>query len=525
MLYAVNSDFDLQYNGGTIQSYDLHLIRKHAVLAIANPADPALPTVRPAAPAGSCPSNPPALMTDGSGDRQPLGETCAPPVNSDVYVRDSAIIGAFATTVQLSRDGTRLFVPTRGDTSLFWADVKPDDDPNVAPDEKATADSYPSFKLACGERSGERCAKTHYAGSDPNAPGNVRNLSMPGEPFAMAQSSDGSVVVVTHQASNQVSLFSSGLSSSAPVDPSLKYILAGVPVGGTALAAIPYGDTMSRCSGAASASCDANTSRVAFLETSRSVALMSRLRYYDTDGDFTKPIPPAAAATARPLLVLEASYGIAVNASGADSRDIAIDPTPRLECEKRLSRNPAATSEQKEACSRLPARLFVANRSPASLLVGELGGRVVAGTGEYDPDAISWHASIPLANGPSRLYLAPIVDGAGNYALRLFIVCFDAATIFVYDPAANALESIVRVAPGPFALAFDPFDLTDVAMGEAVPAHEPAIDGLKKYRFAYVASFTNSYAQLLDLDSSRPDKSTFMKVVYTLGKPTPPKGS
>src|SRR5689334_12436341 len=42
VLYAANSDFDLQYNGGTLQAYDLRLIRQHALLTIANPADPAL---------------------------------------------------------------------------------------------------------------------------------------------------------------------------------------------------------------------------------------------------------------------------------------------------------------------------------------------------------------------------------------------------------------------------------------------------------------------------------------------------
>src|SRR5215471_9782449 len=37
VLYVANSDFDLQWNGGTIQSYDLHLIRKHVVETIADP--------------------------------------------------------------------------------------------------------------------------------------------------------------------------------------------------------------------------------------------------------------------------------------------------------------------------------------------------------------------------------------------------------------------------------------------------------------------------------------------------------
>ena len=47
VLYAVNSNFDLQYNGGTLQSYDLRLIRQHAVLAIEDPTNPNLPLIRP----------------------------------------------------------------------------------------------------------------------------------------------------------------------------------------------------------------------------------------------------------------------------------------------------------------------------------------------------------------------------------------------------------------------------------------------------------------------------------------------
>jgi hypothetical protein len=48
---------------------------------------------------------------------------------------------------------------------------------------------------------------------------------------------------------------------------------------------------------------------------------------------------------------------------------------------------------------------------------------------------------------------------------------------------------------------------------------------LRKYRFAYVASFLQSYIQVIDLDGARGDKSTFETVVYNLGAPTIPKGS
>src|SRR5687767_2112689 len=106
VLYVVNSDFDLQFNGGTIQSYDLRLIRNHALKAIEDPGNPELPLVRRNAGPDPCPSDPP-VFKEGGG-RQPLGETCAPPVDSTFYVRDSAVIGAFATDLQLSKPPDQL---------------------------------------------------------------------------------------------------------------------------------------------------------------------------------------------------------------------------------------------------------------------------------------------------------------------------------------------------------------------------------------------------------------------------------
>src|ERR1700746_3319529 len=66
VLYAVNSDFDLQWNGGTLQSYDLNQIRQDTVAMIASSVDggvvanphPGRPVVTPAQP-GQCASNPP----------------------------------------------------------------------------------------------------------------------------------------------------------------------------------------------------------------------------------------------------------------------------------------------------------------------------------------------------------------------------------------------------------------------------------------------------------------------------------
>src|SRR6202142_3146646 len=101
VLYVVNSDFDLQWNGGTIQSLDLHLIRRHTVLAIKDPSDPNLPLAQAPDPDASCPAGPPVVTgVNDAGVVQ--GWACAPPTNASFYMRDSVAIGAFATDMQRS---------------------------------------------------------------------------------------------------------------------------------------------------------------------------------------------------------------------------------------------------------------------------------------------------------------------------------------------------------------------------------------------------------------------------------------
>jgi hypothetical protein len=532
VLYAVNSDFDLQFNGGTLQSYDLGLIRSHTVRLIEDPNAPEVPVLdRDQLGDNPCPGRaPPPLGT--------LGETCAPPVDSSFYVRDSAVIGAFATDLLLSpppaqlaesipgeRAGTRsfdrLFTPVRGNASLTWASVERDGPNSVAPLDKTIP--YGPFIIQCGQDSAGRCDGAHQAGENPDETGNTRHLTMPGEPFGMAMSQDGQSIVITHQNVTETSLFDTGLrrtdDSPSPADvappPSLQFILEGVPVGGVGLASIPHdrdafnGTTIP-------------FPRQAFLETSRLVPQISLIREYPDEFN------GVTANEKRPFLNLEATFPVAVGPGGSDSRGIAIDPTPRLTCKANVARNPvdptkgrtqAVVDAEIVACARKPARVFIANRSPASLLVGELGGSVNA-TDSYDPDRLVLHTSIPLSAGPAKVYLAPVVEADGALALRVFAVCFDSATVFVINPETEQLENVIRVGLGPFAMAFDPFTFEDVAVNKPVES----INGIRRYRFAYLGNFTESYVQVIDLDNFA-RSATFERVVFTLGRPTAPKGS
>jgi YVTN family beta-propeller protein len=538
VLYAVNSDFDLQWNGGTLQSYDLYAIRRDVMLSLSGrPEDLAgipyvagRPPAQPCSPEGTFPGQPPIAGDDGV--RYGPGDVCAPPVRSEPYVRDSAIIGAFATEMQLSKNGHRLFIPVRGDATLTWADVAIDD-PNVAPPPPPADKDYGPFHFDCGTRVDSRCDVGHHAGASPNEPGNTRQLTMPGEPFGMAQSEDGSAIVITHQVDGKASLFTSGLppvvdaddpcppvSNPSTARPALQFIVDSLTPGATGLTAVPH-------EARAFASCADR--RPSFVQTSRGTPALDLLRYYDDDG------VRGPSDNYRPYLVRESVIPVQANAGGADSRGIAIDPTPRIKCKRSVKPvDPSATPPRTQAmvdaelaeCARTPARVFIANRSPSSLILGEVGQSAFGSDAAYNPDRITLFDSIPLTTGPSRLYLAPIVDRDGNYALRVFIVCSDSQIMFIYDPETRTVENTVRVGLGPFGVAFDPFDMEDVALQRAVPMdprHERP--DLRRYSFAYVASFTNSFVQVIDLDNSRTKNASFETVVFTLGQPTTPKGS
>jgi hypothetical protein len=545
ILYAVNSDFDLQWSGGTLQSYDLASIRRDAAAVVVStvggqqPVPPDIPWVGGHAPAPGCAMGIPSGVA--------LGQGCAPPVDSSStrYWKESAVIGAFATDLQLLQTGPgpqgfdRLFFPVRGNASLTWANVTHDDGMSMPVD----------FSLQCSQDSSGRCGVNNEAGNNSLQPGDTREVTMPGEPFGMAVSQDGTAVAITHQTDTKTSLLLTGLVSSggAMSDPSMQFVLDGLPVGGNGIYAVPHDyDAATFCDDprrppAAPGAID-NCIRPAFLQTSRAAAQLDLLRYYD---DHESTIH-------RPFLTHAGAFSLTANSVGSDSRGIVIDPTPRLACKARLyAANPNAKPSAADlaACGKRPARVFFANRSPPSVVVGEIGE--LAGDGSYDPDAFSVTANVPVTSGPSRVYLAPIIDENGILELRLFVVCFDSAAIFIYDPddlqtyGTNATPKNVIYTgsgTGPFAMAFDPMPVECVALGDPTSPlwgsnpllnmkSCPPVDPMTKrpsYRFGYIANFTKSFVQVIDLDDYPQTNpyayATFEEVVFTLGNPTLPKG-
>jgi hypothetical protein len=549
VLYAINSDFDLQWNGGTLQSYDLFQIRQDAVSLIqdnlsgSNTPPPGIPFIDTWQP--NCPYNPPPPTNDLSGEGLLLGEACAPAVDSTEYVRDSAIVGAFATDLQTSifgvtasavtgtpmagAAGTRLLAPISGNATVTYADVGIDD-PSQPPNQNvdqgqcppagmATPSSLSPFTLCCGTRVDDRCDAAHATGNDANQDNDTRGLTLPGEPFGLGQSEDGTAMVVTSETQTQTSLMTTGyLPGIATTAPGMQFVVNGMPNGGVSVAAVPHDrNVVTRCEDVAD---QTPCVRQAFLQVNRGSTEVDLLRYYDDQG----------ASLIRPFLEKERSYTINTNAVGSDARGIAIDPSQRVACEALQT-----TAAGKTQCAeQYPARVFIANRTPPSIVVGQIGLTSSSNDGTYDADALVFTSNVSLTAGPSKLYLAPVVmtfpDGKPHYVLRLFVVCFDTSTIFVFDPnelgnPAATPEALIYTGAGPYALAFDPFSMDDVATNAVVPVDNraPASLALKRYRFAYVASFTQSYLQVIDLDDDA-SPQTWEHVVFTLGKPTPPKG-
>ena len=192
---------------------------------------------------------------------------------------------------------------------------------------------------------------------------------MPGEPFGMAMSEDGESITITHQNETKTSLFSTGLTrgqletDSVP-SPSLQFVLDGVPFGGIGLAPVPHDRSAFRPT--------ETFPHPAFLQTSRAVNEVDLLRQYPDElagaGVGVRP------SLVRPFLDREAAFPITIGAGGTDSRGIVIDPTPRIACKAKVApldptkgRTQDVIDAELRACAQKPARVFIANRSPASL--------------------------------------------------------------------------------------------------------------------------------------------------------------
>jgi hypothetical protein len=130
------------------------------------------------------------------------------------------------------------------------------------------------------------------------------------------------------------------------------------------------------------------------------------------------------------------------------------------------------------------------------LIVGELTTPVPTGS----TDNLTFYESIALSPGASRVVIGKVQTPMGGTETRVFAVCFDSRTIFIYDPIRHRIDGQIRTGRGPHALVMDP----------VAP-------------IAYVGHFTDSYIGIIDLDQSH--AGTYASIVATLGAPMPPADS
>jgi hypothetical protein len=504
-LYVVNSDFDLQYAGGTLQAYDARALRARIrpiaeQLGASDPAKRATAAV--ACAAAGLSTNPDTFLNPGP---------CSP-IDATGYVARSAFLGAFGSSPALaykpcdagdaSCSGARLFTPVRGDPSITYFDV--DDD------RLASVAAAPTFRLDCNAGEDGFCGDDHRVGRNPDR--TLRGLQLPPDPIGTAVSdgpcSDiGCAVVSAHQTQAAVSLIVNPWNGI----PSLSYFVSRLAPGPTELATLPRPAvaTLAKAAGDTAMPPYPVSYRDAFLLTYRGASQLDLVEYEPDSGSS----PP------RPFVVIGQQIALTVNASNVDSRGIAVVGDARAQCEATCpaEMTPAARLECAGACAeKHPLDVYVATRTPATLMFGtirtHLSREPVPGsttgalriTGLFN--TIDVHQSIPLDFGASHVRVGKVVGKDGKLVTRLFALAFDAREVFIVDPETRTVEVVIKAGRGP----------QDVAIDSGIENGQP-------YSFMYVAHFTDSYLGAVDLDLRRP--LTYGQIFATVGNPTPPAES
>lgn len=437
-LLVANSDFDLAYNSGTVQAYDLEAIAEKA---------------------RGCEATPEPAGCDG--------------VDAKTYVKASVRIGAFASDLRVvplydyatttvagvsavettvAPDVSRALIPVRGDATLTYIDVR----------EGAAGVTLDCYAGAKANQLGNDCDANHRVGQIPTA--DSRQLTLEGEPFAIATPSywscprvngaskcgpeparSGGIAGIVHQVSGDVSVFRDTQRNGAP--PVLTYTLTGLPGSGAAIAPL---DLLPKTA--------AEPFVPRFLVANRSQASLLVTQYIGDDGN-----------PDRGALAASAAIPIPTQSGGYDTRGVVVDP-------------PGAGESR-------PTRVFLASRSPASLVVGQI---------DDASGALHFFENVPLPIGPARLTRSTYKDSAGVEHTRVYVASYDSAYVVAYDPDARRVGQVIKAGRGPYSIAVDP-----------------------KHKLAYVANFVDGTIQVIELDAEN-HEAFFERVVFTVGKPQGP---
>jgi DNA-binding beta-propeller fold protein YncE len=512
-LYVANSDFDLQYEGGTVFALDLTTLRPQLgtlLAALRAVGTDAMRTVD-AACDGICttPSSPSQSCRNTNSVLHP-GPCLAIPLSKATGDNLPAVsIGAFASGAVLVKrpnntTDARLFIPVRGDPSITFIDVSNDED----------SQSPGAFtgKLQCTSSvsvKGARCTNDHLIGIAPFE--STRSITLPTEPVGVAVSEDGSAIVVAHQTQQSVSLSVNRWPASVDTmnengsKPTLEFVLGNLPTGPTEVVTVPIPKLFKARVELPIPTIDYQPG---FLVTYRAAPVVDLLRVHKNES-----------GTARPFLSRSNETLISVNADGKDSRGIAIDSSARQSCEEDCPTDLVDGPVCLLGCMKIPIAVYIANRTPPSLLVGRIETTTTpedstTPTGAFDRVLIS--DSIPLAQGASKIAVGDVIDPEGKPSRRVFTAAFDSRLVFSYDPQARRVDAIIKTGRGPHALAFDHDDAETSTI-------EPGNKMQKGHAFLYIGHFTDSYLGVVDLDMRHPE--TFGTIFASVGTPMPPRGS
>ncbi|MBM4376586.1 MAG: hypothetical protein FJ095_16000 [Deltaproteobacteria bacterium] len=474
-LYVANSDFDLKYTGGSVQLFDARALRS-AILPIARGLGEHRAAVEVCAEGGLARNDAPYL-NPGPCEAFPVGS----------FLVNSVFIGAFASRLLLTHnpngEGARLFSPVRGDPSLTYIDVEDDRVPAEAP----------TFALDCNVGADGFCGNEHRVGRNPER--TLRGIQLPPDPVGTASSVDGTTLVTAHQTQGAASLVANPWSAT----PFLAYYASNYASGPTDLAAIPRPAMVDLADAAARDLGREFTYRDGFVLTYRGASQLDLVEHFPDSGS----IPP------RPFLVRAGQIPLNVSSSNVDSRGIVIVSTARRACEQACG--DAGLECLARCAEEIPLGIYVANRNPASLLVGRVYTNLVreaatAASPERITAAfhtIAMHGALPLDFGPAHVKVGQVVGQDGSLVDRVFALAFDSRSVFIVDPRTDTMEAVVRTGRGPQELAID-----------------SGRDAGSAYSLGYVAHFTDSYLGVIDLDLRRP--ATYGQFVASVGEPLPP---
>jgi hypothetical protein len=458
-LFLANSNFDLRYNSGTLQAFDANTIRERAIFCrdqiVRWRANGA--KTGNLGPAPDCRSG--VVEANGSANEENKAANFAlADVRIGAFAADVTVVDRTDATGTPRTDGGRLLLPVRGDASLTVVDFV----------EGETAEKKPAITLRCAPGAtpnhfGDKCAPGWRLTGGEGGGAGSRGLTLEGEPFAVSTvvgpigtgfpSAPNGITTVVHQSSGDVSLFVDTTKDDGDGQPSAKLAYT--------LTGLPGGATS-----IAHLIVPGDTQMPRFLVANDTQSALSIVQYF--------PDPKVD----RSGLVFGGFVPLTPQSQGNDSRGIVVDPP-----------NPGESR---------PTRVFVTNRTPAAIVLGQVDDRGI----------LTFYDNVALPVGPSRVTRA-VVGGR----TMILVASFDARALVVYDPDARRVVDVMLTHRGPYAVAVDEPRVVEYAPDP----NQPNVKVKETVQYAYIANFTDSTIQVLDLTPGSTES-----LIYSVGAPSGP---